>query len=142
MAPPPIPPLADDMSFHSPVLTAVATGKEINQRILRAASQVYGEQKFRAVLEAEGRPAIAGVFDGVADGHTLQLVAMFGLNDRSEINEIRIFSGPGRSPRTSGPRCTRSSRMCSGPSSGRAPTRGHPSRRNDGACAGTRDDQP
>jgi hypothetical protein len=88
------------MSFHSPVLTAVATGKEINQRILRAASQVYGEQKFRAVLEAEGRPAIAGVFDGVADGHTLQLVAMFGLNDRSEINEIRIFSGPGRSPRT------------------------------------------
>jgi hypothetical protein len=94
MTPPPIPPLADDVSFHSPVLTAVATGKEINQRILQAASQVYGEQRFRAVLEAEGRPAIAGVFDGLVDGHTLQLVAMFGLNDRSEINEIRIFSRP------------------------------------------------
>jgi hypothetical protein len=94
MNPPPIPPLADDVSFHSPVLTAVATGKEINQRILQAAAQVYGEQRFRAVLEAEGRPAIAGVFDGLVDGHTLQLVALFGLNDHSEINEIRIFSRP------------------------------------------------
>jgi hypothetical protein len=91
---PPVPPLADDVAFHSPLLTAVATGKEINERILTAASEIYGEQRFRAVLEAEGRPAIAGIFDGIVDGNTLQLVALFGLNDRSEINEIRIFSRP------------------------------------------------
>jgi hypothetical protein len=94
MNPPPVPPLADDVSFYSPILTAVATGKEINQRILAAASDVYGEQRFRAVLEVEGRPAIAAVFDGLVDGNTIQLVAMFGLNERSEIDEIRIFSRP------------------------------------------------
>jgi hypothetical protein len=91
---PPVPPLAADVAFHSPLLTAVATGKEINERILGAASEIYGEQKFRAVLEADGRPAIAAIFDGIVDGNTLQLVAMFGFNDRSEINEIRIFSRP------------------------------------------------
>jgi hypothetical protein len=91
---PAIPPLAEDVSFYSPLLTAVATGREINQRILQAASEIYGEQRFRAVLEADGRPAIAGIFDGLVDGNTLQLVAMFGFNDSSEINEIRIFSRP------------------------------------------------
>jgi hypothetical protein len=91
---PPVPPLAADVSFYSPLLTAVATGKEINERILGAASQIYGEQRFRAVLEAEGRPAIAAIFDGLVDGNTLQLIAMFGFNDSSEINEIRIFSRP------------------------------------------------
>jgi hypothetical protein len=94
LEPPPVPPLAQDVSFLSPVLTAVATGKEINERILAAASAVYGAQHFRAVLEVEGRPAIAAVFDGIVDGNTLQLVAMFTLNDRSEIVEIRIFSRP------------------------------------------------
>ena len=91
---PAIPPLAEDVSFHSPLLTAVATGREINMRILQAASDIYGEQRFRAVLEADGRAAIAGLFDGLVDGNTLQLVAMFGFNDSSEINEIRIFSRP------------------------------------------------
>jgi hypothetical protein len=91
---PPIPPLAEDVSFYSPLLTAVATGREINVRILQAASEIYGKQRFRAVLEADGRPAIAGIFDGLVDGNTLQLVAMFGFNDSSEINEIRIFSRP------------------------------------------------
>lgn len=91
---PPVPPLAGDVSFFSPLLTAVATGREINERILQAASEIYGEQRFRAVLEADGRPAIAGIFDGLVDGNALQLVAVFGLNDSSEINEIRIFSRP------------------------------------------------
>jgi hypothetical protein len=94
MEPPPVPPLADDVSFYSPILTEVATGKEINERILAAASEVYGEQNFRSVLEVEDRPAIAAVFDGLVDGNTIQLVAMFGLNELSEINEIRIFSRP------------------------------------------------
>jgi hypothetical protein len=91
---PAIPPLAQDVSFYSPILTAIATGRDINQRILGAASEVYGEQTFRAVLQVDGRPAVAGVFDGTVDGHTLQLVAIFSLNGESEIAEIRIFSRP------------------------------------------------
>lgn len=92
--PPPVPPLAENVAFHSPVLTATATGKHVNERILTAASQVYGEQKFRAVLQVDGQNAIAAVFDGVVNGNVLQLVAIFGLNDNGEISDIRIFSRP------------------------------------------------
>lgn len=91
---PPVPPLAENVAFHSPVLTATATGRHVNQRILAAASQVYGPQKFRAVLQVNGQNAIAAVFDGTVSGNVLQLVAIFGLNDNSEISDIRIFSRP------------------------------------------------
>jgi hypothetical protein len=91
---PPVPPFAENISFHSPLLTAVATGKYANERILTAASQIYGEQHFRAVLQVEGQPAIAAVFDGVVEGNVLQLVAIFTVNDKSELEEIRIFSRP------------------------------------------------
>jgi hypothetical protein len=92
--PPPIPPFAEDISFVSPLLTAEAVGPQANERILTAASQVYGEQHFRAILEVEGRSAIAAVFDGVVEGNVLQLVAIFTLNENSELEEIRIFSRP------------------------------------------------
>jgi hypothetical protein len=91
---PPLPPLAEDVAFYSPLLTAVAHGKHVNERILQAASQIYGEQKFRAFLQVSGHNAIAGVFDGMVEGNALQLVAIFGLNGQGEIDEIRIFSRP------------------------------------------------
>ena len=85
---------AHDVAFYSPFLTAVPVGPEISQRILATAGDIYGEQMFRAVLQAQGRAAVAGAFDGKVDGHTLQLVALFGLNQDSDIDEIRIFSRP------------------------------------------------
>jgi hypothetical protein len=91
---PPLPPLAADVAFYSPLLTAIARGKHVNERILQAAAQIYGEQKFRAVLQVVDRNAIAAVFDGVVEGNALQLVAIFGLNDQGEVDEIRIFSRP------------------------------------------------
>jgi hypothetical protein len=91
---PPLPPLAEDVAFYSPLLTAVARGKHVNERILQAAAEIYGEQKFRAVLQVTGRNAIAGVFDGVVEGNALQLVAIFRLNGQGEVDEIRIFSRP------------------------------------------------
>jgi hypothetical protein len=91
---PPLPPLAEDVSFYSPLLTAVATGKHVNERILQAAADIYGEQKFRAILQVADRNAIAAVFDGVVEGNALQLVAIFGLNGQGEVDEIRIFSRP------------------------------------------------
>ena len=91
---PPLPPLADDVAFYSPLLTDIARGTFLNERILQAASAIYGEQKFRAILKVEGRNAIAAVFDGVVAGNVLQLVAIFGLNEQGQIEEIRIFSRP------------------------------------------------
>ena len=89
-----MPPLADDVAFHSPLLTATATGREANERILQAAGDVYGAQRFRAVLQVDGRPAIAAVFDGTVAGNVLQLVALFGLDGHGAVQEIRIFSRP------------------------------------------------
>lgn len=91
---PALPPFAEDVAFYSPLLTAVPRGKHYSERILEVASEVYGEQKFRAVLQVVDRNAIAGVFDGVVEGNALQLVAIFGLNDQGEVDEIRIFSRP------------------------------------------------
>jgi hypothetical protein len=91
---PPLPPLAEDVAFYSPLLTEVARGKHVNERILQAASEIYGEQHFRAILQVTGKNAVAAVFDGVVEGNALQLVAIFGLNGQGEVDEIRIFSRP------------------------------------------------
>jgi hypothetical protein len=91
---PPVPALAEDVEFHSPLLTATATGRYANERILTAASQIYGAQRFRAVLQVDDQPAIAAVFDGTVEGNVLQLVAIFTLNAAGEVAQIRIFSRP------------------------------------------------
>jgi hypothetical protein len=91
---PAVPPLAEDVAFYSPLLTAVATGKAVNERILTAAAEIYGEQKFRALLQVVDHPAIAAVFDGTVEDNVLQLVAIFTLNADSAVREIRIFSRP------------------------------------------------
>jgi hypothetical protein len=91
---PPMPPLADDVEFHSPILTATARGKAANERILAAAAQVYGEATYRAVLQVEGQPAIAVFYDGGIDGSALQVAAIFTLNGKEEVASIRIFSRP------------------------------------------------
>jgi hypothetical protein len=92
--PPDLPPLASDVAFVSPLLTEVATGRGINERILAAAGAVYGEQRFRAVLQVVDAPAVAALFDGVVAGNALQLAAIFHLNPAGEVDEIRIFSRP------------------------------------------------
>jgi hypothetical protein len=94
VAAPPLPPFSEHVSFLSPILTAEATGKAITERILDAAGQCYGEPKFRAVLQADGQPVVAAVFDGTVNGHALQLTAIFTLDAHSEVDEIRIFSRP------------------------------------------------
>jgi hypothetical protein len=91
---PPLPPLAAEVEFHSPILTATAKGREANERILTAAAQVYGMPTYRAVLQVEDQPAVAVLFDGHIDDNVLQLAAIFGLNPDQELEQIRIFSRP------------------------------------------------
>jgi hypothetical protein len=92
--PPAIPPLADDVTLFSPVLTGEPTGKAVIARILAAAAQSYRDPKFRAVLEVEGQPGFAAVMDEVVKGNVLQLVEIFTLNAHGEVAEIRIFTRP------------------------------------------------
>ena len=92
--PPAIPPLADDVTLESPVLTAEPTGKAVIERILAAAAQSFRDPKFRAVLQVEGKPGFAAVMDEVVKGNVLQLIEIFTLDASGEVNEIRIFTRP------------------------------------------------
>jgi hypothetical protein len=92
--PPAVPPLADDVTLFSPILTAEPTGKAVIERILAAAAQCYRDPKFRAVLQVEGQPGFAAVLDEVVEANVLQLVEIFTLNARGEVTEIRIFTRP------------------------------------------------
>jgi hypothetical protein len=91
---PPVPPLAEDVEFHSPLLTATARGKAANERILAVAAQVYGEATYRAVLQVEEQSAIAVLYDGAIDENAIQVAAIFTLNGQQEVASIRIFSRP------------------------------------------------
>jgi hypothetical protein len=46
------------------------------------------------VLQVDNEAAIAAVFDGTVEGNTLQLVAVFSLDEASEVSHIRIFTRP------------------------------------------------
>jgi hypothetical protein len=92
--PPAIPPLAEDVTLFSPVLTGEPTGKDVVGRILAAAAQSFRDPKFRAVLQIEGHRGFAVVMDEIVEGNVLQLVEIFTLNANGEVVEIRIFTRP------------------------------------------------
>ena len=91
---PTIPPLADDVTLFSPVLTGEPTGKAVIAQVLAAAGQSFRDPTYRAVLEIEGRQGFAIVMDEIVEGNVLQLVEMFMLNAHGEVDEIRIFTRP------------------------------------------------
>ena len=92
--PPTIPPLADDVTLFSPVLTGEPTGKAVIARILEAAAQTFRDPKFRAVLQIEGQAGFAAVMDEIVEDNVLQLIEIFTLNTHGEVAEIRIFTRP------------------------------------------------
>lgn len=91
---PAIPPLADDVMLISPVLTGEPTGKAVLGGILEAAAQTYHDQKTRAVLKIEGQAGFAAVMDEIVEGNVLQLIEIFTLNSRGEVDAVRIFTRP------------------------------------------------
>lgn len=91
---PAVPPLAQDVTLYSPILSEEPTGKAVVGPILEAAARSYSDLKVRAVLDIEGRSGFAVVIDELVDGHVQQLVEMFTLNAEGEVGEIRIFTRP------------------------------------------------
>ena len=92
--PPTIPPLADDVTLISPVLTGEPTGKAVIGGILEAAAQTFRDPRVRAVLQIEGQPGFAVVMDEDVEGNVLQLIEIFTLNAQGEVAAIRIFTRP------------------------------------------------
>ncbi|MFF5480872.1 hypothetical protein ACFY5C_26535 [Streptomyces sp. NPDC012935] len=91
---PAVPPLAQDVTLYSPILSEEPTGKGVVGPVLKAAAQSFSDLKVRAVLDIEGQSGFAVVIDEYVDGHVQQLVEMFTLNDAGEVGAIRIFTRP------------------------------------------------
>jgi hypothetical protein len=89
-----IPPLAEDVTFFSPVLTGQPKGQVAVARVLAAAFRSFSDPKFRAVLNVVDRRGVAVVLDAIVDGKVLQVIQIFMLNTHGEATEIRIFSRP------------------------------------------------
>ena len=90
--PPSLPELSADVAFHSPVLTATATGGELVSVILKAVGEISGAPRFRVV--SRFGEAYVVVSDAMVHGHTWQLAAVYGLDDAGKIADMRLYSRP------------------------------------------------
>src|ERR1700677_4849658 len=90
----PSPPvLAFDVAFHSPVLTATATGRDLVAIILKAVEQTYGSPRYHWVSPV-GDDSLVALYDGSVHGHVFQIAAVFTLNQDAQIADMRIYSRP------------------------------------------------
>lgn len=81
-----------DVAFHSPVLTATATGGELVSVILKAVGEISGAPTFRVV--SRFGEAYVVVFDATVHGHTWQLAGVYGLDEAGKIADMRLYSRP------------------------------------------------
>jgi hypothetical protein len=90
--PPAVPDLAADVAFHSPVLTATATGRNLVGTVLAAVAEASGQPRYRFATVSGNEVAVS--YDGMVHGHTWQVAAILGLNSGGEIGDMRIYSRP------------------------------------------------
>jgi hypothetical protein len=90
--PPPGPALAQNVAFHSPVLTEAASGHELVVTVLQAVVSVSGQPHYRA-LDDHGQTMVA-IYDGNVHGHAWQLAAVFTLDADRALADMRIYSRP------------------------------------------------
>ncbi|HWN60361.1 MAG TPA: hypothetical protein VNO25_06795, partial [Streptosporangiaceae bacterium] len=85
--------LALDVAFHSPVLTATATGRDLVAIILKAVEETYGSPRYHWVSPV-GDGSLVALYDGSVHGHVFQIAAVFTLNQDAQIADMRIYSRP------------------------------------------------
>jgi hypothetical protein len=90
--PPQGPALAENVAFHSPVLTETASGHDLVVTVLKAVVAVSGQPHYRA-LDDHGQTMVA-IYDGKVHGHAWQLAAVFTLDDGRDLADMRIYSRP------------------------------------------------
>jgi hypothetical protein len=89
---PALPGLAEDVAFHSPVLTATASGLHLVKTVLSAVEEVCGPAQYRIFLPTADSIVVA--YDAEVHGHQWQLTAVFALNAQGQIADMRIYSRP------------------------------------------------
>ncbi|MDM0014547.1 nuclear transport factor 2 family protein [Variovorax sp. J22P168] len=86
--------LADDATFHSPVVHTPQVGKAITQKYLGAALSVFFNDTFRYVREVVGPQDAVLEFQVVIDGIEVNGVDMIRWNDQGRIVDFKVMLRP------------------------------------------------
>lgn len=86
--------LADDATFHSPVVHTPQVGKALTMKYLGAALQVFLNGTFRYVREVVGERDAVLEFVVVMDGITVNGVDMIHWNDDGRITDFKVMIRP------------------------------------------------
>jgi hypothetical protein len=86
--------LADDATFHSPIVHAPQVGKALTQRYLAAALQVLGNPSFRYVREVAGARDAVLEFLVEIDGIAVNGVDIIKWGDDGKIVEFKVMLRP------------------------------------------------
>ena len=86
--------LADDATFHSPVVHTPQVGKAITKKYLAAALQVFFNPSFRYVRELASERDAVLEFELELDGIRINGVDMIKWNDEGRITEFKVMLRP------------------------------------------------
>ena len=86
--------LADDATFHSPVVHTPQVGKALTMKYLGAALQVFLNGTFRYVREVVGERDAVLEFVVDMDGITVNGVDMIHWNDDGRITDFKVMIRP------------------------------------------------
>lgn len=86
--------LADDATFHSPVVHTPQVGKALTMKYLGAALQVFLNGTFHYVREVVGERDAVLEFVAVLDGITVNGVDMIHWNDDGRITDFKVMIRP------------------------------------------------
>jgi hypothetical protein len=86
--------LADDVTFHSPVVHTPQRGKAVTTMYLTAAFSVFANETFRYVREVIGARDAVLEFVTEIDGITVNGVDMIHWNDDGRITDFKVMVRP------------------------------------------------
>ena len=86
--------LADDVTFHSPVVHTAQVGKAITTQYLGAALKVFFNESFEYVREFGGESEAALEFRVVIDGIEVNGIDMIRWNDEGRIIDFKVMLRP------------------------------------------------
>lgn len=86
--------LADDVTFHSPVVHTPQKGREITTAYLLAAEQVLGSEHFRYDREFDSGHTAVLEFTTIIDGITVNGIDMITWDDSDKIIDFKVMVRP------------------------------------------------
>ena len=86
--------LAEDVTFHSPVVHTPQHGRTVTAGYLGAALRVFGNESFRYVRELRGERCAVLEFEVAIDGIHVNGVDMIAWNDAGLIVDFKVMLRP------------------------------------------------